>query len=430
MSALRTDELVQLARQRGLRLPAPLERQFQNYYFDNYLWINRIGLFVGLVLWSVFGLIDIYAMPESLRTVWVIRFGLGLPVIIGIIVLSFLPVYRRWIRQATALLTLVSGLGILLMIMVAQPVEVGYSYYIFGLMVVLSFLYTVPGPQFIGVLFVSGILLLAQVLIYLGRPGFLQIERTTIETVLVTTFLVTMAIVGIISTYLHELSIRQNFIQRLLIECEQDRSEDLLLNIMPATIAERLKRGDAIADFYPAISILFADIVGFTPLSAGMSPANIVGLLNQVFTRFDELTERFALEKIKTIGDAYMVVSGLPVPRPDHAEVLADLALEMQDSVHELSELIACPLQLRIGLHTGSAVAGVIGWRKFAYDLWGDAVNTASRMESHGLTGKIQVSEEYYKILKGRYCFDDRGEIDIKGKGLMHVYLLQGRLDG
>jgi class 3 adenylate cyclase len=174
---------------------------------------------------------------------------------------------------------------------------------------------------------------------------------------------------------------------------------------------------------------LFADIVDFTPLATRMAPVEVVQFLNQVFSTFDELTEARTLEKIKTVGDAYMVVSGLPIPRSDHAEVMAELALEMQAAIANMVLPNVSSLQVRIGIHTGPVIAGVIGWRKFAYDLWGDTVNTASRMETHGLPGKIQVSKAYYELLKGKYNFEERGEIDVKGKGKMRTFFLTGRLE-
>jgi class 3 adenylate cyclase len=210
---------------------------------------------------------------------------------------------------------------------------------------------------------------------------------------------------------------------------EQRKSDMLLLNILPAAIARRLKASPAaIADGFPAVSVLFADIVGFTTLSTGMSPHSVVTFLNEIFTRFDELTSRHRLEKIKTIGDCYMVASGLPAHREDHAIVLAEMALDMRETVRAYSQESGLPLQMRIGINTGPVVAGVIGKTKYIYDLWGDTVNTASRMESHGLPGTIQITDSTRALIEGRYRIDKRGEIDVKGKGVMTTYWLVGRL--
>jgi adenylate cyclase len=217
---------------------------------------------------------------------------------------------------------------------------------------------------------------------------------------------------------------------------EKEKSEKLLLNILPKAIADQLKEEQKIiASAIQNVTILFADIVGFTPLSARVSPIELVGLLNQMFSRFDELAERHKLEKIKTIGDAYMVVGGLPIPREDHAEAIADMAIEMQEIMSEFNtckifgNIPGCDnFQIRIGINTGPVVAGVIGIKKFSYDLWGNAVNIASRMESSGEPGCIQVTDITYERLKYRYKLQPRGTIKVKGKGYMTTYWLLGKL--
>lgn len=225
-----------------------------------------------------------------------------------------------------------------------------------------------------------------------------------------------------------------------IIQAERQKSERLLLNILPKPIADRLKLGeDIIADSFADVTILFADIVNFTPLSAHLSPKELVVLLNEIFTTFDDLAERHGLEKIKTSGDTYMVVGGLPTPRANHAEAVADMALDMQRYIAQMSSA-ACadqrfkafcpnglPLNIRIGINTGPVIAGVIGTKKFSYDLWGDTVNIASRMESQGLEGHIQVAPATYERLRAKYLFEERGVIQVKGKGEMLTYLLVGK---
>lgn len=209
---------------------------------------------------------------------------------------------------------------------------------------------------------------------------------------------------------------------------EKERSEQLLLNILPAEIAERLKQADASpAEHFEEVTILFADIVGFTNLAAKLEPMQLVDGLNQIFSAFDQLTEKYKLEKIKTIGDAYMVVGGLPVPREDHAFAIAEMALDMQAHMRNLQSILGESLQLRIGINTGPVIAGVIGIKKFIYDLWGDAVNIASRMESQGKPGYIQVTEATYVRLRDRYILEPRGHVPIKGRGEMMTYWLLGR---
>ncbi len=211
-----------------------------------------------------------------------------------------------------------------------------------------------------------------------------------------------------------------------MLNTEHDRAERLLLNVLPEEVANRLKSGQAtIADSYTEVTVLFADIVGFTSLSARVPPEQLVTMLNQVFSAFDQLAEKYGLEKIKTIGDAYMVVSGLNGPHPNRPEAAASMAIEMMGALRELSAELGTVLQVRIGMDTGPVVAGVIGTKKFIYDLWGDTVNTASRMESQGIPGRIQVTERFYECLHDEFQFEKRGVINVKGKGDMTVYLLE-----
>lgn len=211
---------------------------------------------------------------------------------------------------------------------------------------------------------------------------------------------------------------------------EKQTSERLLLNVLPGPIADRLKTGESlIVDRFDAVSVLFADIVGFTTFAQGTSPEELVTMLNELFSSFDKLAEQHGLEKIKTIGDAYMVVAGIPSPIADHATAIAHMALDMIASLETYSKKHDKSLTIRVGIHTGSVVAGVIGTKKFIYDLWGDTVNTASRMESSGVPGKIQVTEATYQLLKDQFDFEPRGPIEVKGKGTMNTYLLLKQRD-
>jgi adenylate cyclase len=216
-----------------------------------------------------------------------------------------------------------------------------------------------------------------------------------------------------------------------LLQAEQVKSEKLLLNILPPEIARVLKdENRIIADHIDQVSILFADVVNFTPMSESMAPIELVSLLDEVFSRFDILVEKYHLEKIKTIGDCYMVAAGVPLARPDHAHVLARLALDIQDYVNR-NEIRGRRLQFRIGINSGPVVAGVIGRQKFSYDLWGDTVNTASRMESHGASGIIQITRETYELIRDEFVCEPHGRINIKGKGEMDVwYVLRPVIPG
>lgn len=228
-----------------------------------------------------------------------------------------------------------------------------------------------------------------------------------------------------LSVFFHDITERKA--TEAALKIEKEKAENLLLNILPKPIAEQLKQGSGvIAQGYDSVTILFADLVNFTELANRTHPKGLVLMLNKIFSQFDRLTLAKGLEKIKTIGDAYMVAGGLPEPRPDHAEAIADLALAMQATMTKFNQEHLTDLQLRIGINTGPVVAGVIGMNKFIYDLWGDAVNTASRMESHGLPGKIQISASTLALLSEEYIVAERGLIEVKGKGTMKTYWLLG----
>ncbi|MEZ4770386.1 MAG: adenylate/guanylate cyclase domain-containing protein [Caldilineales bacterium] len=212
---------------------------------------------------------------------------------------------------------------------------------------------------------------------------------------------------------------------------EREKANVLLLNVLPKEIAPRLKADhQTIADHYDSASVLFADIVGSTPLFAELEPAEAVDWLNEVFSMFDRLAEKYGVEKIRTIGDNYMVASGVPVSRPDHAQAIAQLALDMIDGLRQLPARNGRRMEFRVGINSGPMVAGVIGKTKFHYDLWGDTVNVASRMESHGEVGRIQLTEATYQYLKDEFVCTPRGEISVKGRGAMKTWFLVGRKRG
>lgn len=211
----------------------------------------------------------------------------------------------------------------------------------------------------------------------------------------------------------------------------RDKAEKLLLNILPQSVAERLKSGErSVVNAIPEATIFFSDLVGFTPLAASLSPGDLVRFLNEVFSEMDRLAAQHGLEKIKTIGDAYMLAGGVPDPRPDHAQAVADFALDLAERLPNIASAGGIPVRLRIGIHSGPVVAGVIGENKFAYDLWGDTVNTASRLESSGIEGRIHISAETRELLGDAYSTEPRGLIEIKGKQAMETYLLTGKNPG
>jgi len=227
---------------------------------------------------------------------------------------------------------------------------------------------------------------------------------------------------------LDKLRMAQLQAEKELVELEKEKSERLLLNILPGAIAGRLKGGEkAIANGHAVVSVMFADLCGFTALSRKTTPADLVSMLNSIFTAFDLIVEKYGVEKIKTIGDCYMLVGGLPTNRDDHAEAVADAAMEMVTALEKINAANATDLQMRVGIHTGPVVAGVIGKIKFTYDLWGDTVNVASRMESSGMPGRIHVSQQTAQALHGKFTLENRGFVECKGLGQVQTYFVNGR---
>jgi adenylate cyclase len=268
-------------------------------------------------------------------------------------------------------------------------------------------------------------------LVLLVLSGFLQpyvrLSNHLSQGLVLAFFVLNIAAVCSIAFVLLYYFVDQKELAYRLLRVEQDRSESLLLNILPQEIAARLKDGErVIADHHPAVSILFADLVGFTPLTNVLSPNEMVELLNNIYSNFDSLIEKYGVEKIRTIGDNYMIASGLPQPRADHAHALAHLALDMKDNIAGLSPVGDQRLAFRIGINSGPVIAGVIGRKKFSYDVWGDTVNTASRMESQGIPGKIQITQATYELLKNDFTCQPHGSVLVKGKSEMETWFLEG----
>jgi guanylate cyclase len=259
--------------------------------------------------------------------------------------------------------------------------------------------------------------------VYLGPiPPLLPTWFTTMMLAL------NISIGGTVVFTLLALFARQRHDALVELRSEQEKAENLLLNILPASIANRLKdQAQPIADQFAAASILFADVVDFTPFSENLPASEVVGVLDRLFSQFDALAERHQLEKIKTIGDAYMVAAGIPKPRPDHAQALASMALDMLDVMTTSPDIAPLGLELRVGINSGPVVAGVIGRKRFLYDLWGDAVNTASRMESQGTPGHIQITQSTYELISDEFVCEARGTVSVKGKGEMETWYLLGR---
>jgi class 3 adenylate cyclase len=255
-----------------------------------------------------------------------------------------------------------------------------------------------------------------------------------VSTLAADTYLVALAVIGTAGAYALERFARVLFLRERQLDRERERGDRLLRNILPEPIIDRLKTGDPriatgqIADRYSDVTVLFADLVGFTEQAASTDPGQVVTALDDVFSRFDQLADRFGLEKIKTIGDAYMAAAGVPDPRPDHVAAAAEMALAGRECVSGLRWPNGAPVGLRIGIACGPVMAGVIGRRKFAYDIWGDTVNTASRLESSAVPGSIQVSEAVYERLSACYLFSEPYVVQLKGKGPTRARFLRERL--
>lgn len=267
----------------------------------------------------------------------------------------------------------------------------------------------------------SALLYLALELSFYLYESLIVLSPIIVKAIYMMTYLSAMLAVVMFAVYMY----LENQRNENKLEAERERSETLLLNILPQEIATRLKNGEApIADNYDDVSILFADLVGFTPLSAGLTAKQLFELLSEVFGHFDSVVEKHGVEKLRTVGDGYLVVSGLPLPCADHAQLIASAALEMLEFKSSLSSELVQGLELRIGINSGPVIAGVIGQKKFQFDLWGDTVNTASRMESHGLPGKVQISKATYELIKDDFKCEHRGAIEVKGKDSMETWFL------
>ena len=395
-----------------------LETEFRAEYARSSIRAARATTILVIALYVGYLVLDMRS--GTVGEVWPLRLAVVTVLAVNL-ALTWHPVFERIHSEVLALGGLAAALGMLaMMVTVGNRMEVPF-YPGIGLAVVGTFtLFRIRFP----VALAATLVMLAAYAAVLSR-GVHAYDSPSIAAL----FLATCMLIGGFACWNLERYARDGFLARLGLERERERCERLLLNVLPAPIAERLKTDPApIADRFPEASVLFADLVGFTELSAGMAPEDLVTLLNDLFTAFDQVAERHGLEKIKTIGDAYMAVCGVPLPRADHLERIADAAVEMLAVAAARASGAARPVALRVGIDTGPVVAGVIGERKFIYDLWGDPVTMASRMESHGVAGAIQVTARAGERLRARYALTARGAIEVKGRGRMETYLLGERL--
>jgi len=408
--------------------PASIEKSFQDNYKIITVSTSRIAFILAIILYAAFGVLDAIAMPLSKNLIWVIRYAIVCPIIGFVILATYLPVFVKRLQLVMFLAAIIMGLGIIAMIYISHETELGYWYYMTGLLLVIMWNYGLTRLLFWYAVIVNIIIVAADVIVDIFLKQALTSAQGIKVFVIHNFFLFGASIIGMFTGYALEAHARKEYLQQQAIKAEREKSERLLLNILPEKVATALKeKEEVIADEFKKTSVLFADIVNFTPLSASLQPKTVVELLNTLFSHFDTLADKYGVEKIKTVGDCYMVASGVPTPCPDHAHVLAFLALEMLNYVKGHKFLDGLCLDLRIGINSGSLVAGIIGQRKFAYDLWGDTVTTASRMESQGVEGKIQISRATFELIEKDFVCEFAGKIPIKGKGEMEVWYLLGK---
>ncbi|MBX3224868.1 MAG: hypothetical protein KF795_30410 [Labilithrix sp.] len=407
-----------------------LERAFQKENFE--LAVRRYVRFsvtLAFVAFWAYGVHDWLVIPDVHLRAWAIRYGISGP--LGALIIAFVFRNRTWERHQPAMLAF--GLTVNTVVLWIASISPPAGFFIYTGFAVI---FVTLGPFLARMNVKTQLVYTALTLVLYNVFDALLAHAEPMYRLSLNLTLFTLGAIGALAARQLELQARVAFVQRQVIreqmaalDAERHRSESLLLNVLPRRIAERLKNepDTTIADRFESATVLFSDIVGFTELSARLVPDEIVRRLDEVFSRFDGIADLLELEKIKTIGDAYMVAGGVPARRSDHAAAVCEMALRMRDELAALAERMDEPVAVRIGIHTGPVVAGVIGKKKFIYDVWGDTVNTASRMESHGVPGAIQVSAATYEATRDAFEYETRGAISVKGKGEMTTYFLVGR---
>lgn len=423
-----------LPRAGGWRLRCPnlaLEADYRRWRAERAVPFTRVAMVASILGWIAFAVASVQVGPHLSRLVLPAALLLIAPTLAAVLVIAQFSELRAWVLPASAAANLFGGLTTVFILDRAGQAVGGAGYTDVGTAAIVLFVYygctIIRLPPATAAVAITPYVLMQQAFIldsFTGDPA----RRIAFSVVL------WVAVVsGLLLSWVLERVSRDTFRQERVIESQQrvieqerERSERLLLGILPGPIAERLKtEPGTIAEAHDHVTVLFADVVGFTALASRITATELVALLNEVFSRFDRLVAEHGVEKIKTIGDAYMAVAGVPEPRADHARAMADLALAMRAAVRTLASETRHALDFRIGLHTGPVIAGVIGTSKFAYDLWGDTVNMAARMESHGVPGEIQVTEELARLLRPHgYGLRARGPVEVKGRGAIPTWFL------
>jgi class 3 adenylate cyclase len=403
-----------------------LECRFRTRFANHNITNVRVGHVLGVAMWLTWGLMVRNYLGGDRNLDQVVRYAVLIPLTIIGFALTFLPSYPRfwkWPVMGALLITSLTWTGYVSEIR-NMPADYGYV----GLILIQTFAFSIVRLPFVLVALFDVITIPAYFAFAFGSG-----DLGGLQTLLAIFYLGSFSLLGLITSYVLEWKIRHLFLTERELDVERARADTLLLNILPQAIIDRLKRRSAqgrtegLADALDDVTVLFVDAVGFTVQTGKTQPGELVKALDELFCRFDELADRYGLEKIKTIGDAYMAVAGVPTQRPDHADVAAQMAMAILDEVTESRWPSGDPVVVRVGMASGPAVAGVIGQRKFAYDLWGDTVNLASRLESHAKPGHILASESVVSHLQGRFEFGPPMELDLKGKGpTVARFLLQG----
>ena len=404
-----------------------LERKYIHENDASHLVFYRAGLVLAYMAWLSGIFWSYFIIPQYFNQVLLIAFVLIFPLFTVVLRITYFKPLPAYFQKLIAFANFLPVIGF---IYIFTYLFQDYQLLALSIALLIMWAHFVIKLRFkIAILVTFSYTLLGQIIV-LVEANYSLSDLMSISM----GFWLGMLVIGL-AGYYHEIDLRNSFIQGLLLDeqkqqiiREQEKSEKLLLNILPEKIAARLKNNtDTIAERFEAVTVLFADIANFTKISADMKPREVVSFLNELFVKFDRLTEKYGLEKIKTIGDAYMVVAGIPEPYEDHAERMLNFSLEVIQATKEYNKTCDWDLNIRIGINSGPAVAGIIGEKKFQYDIWGDTVNTASRMESYGLNGKILVSENTYHLMKAKFDFEAPSFINVKGKGQLSTYFLKGK---
>ena len=401
-----------------------LESAFRADQFRHNLGNIRFSFLAGIALWVSWGLLlnpQMLALSDQ-RIDVLMRWGVFIPLLVVGLALTFTPFFARlweWTAVAIAVATLLVWVYYVSRVQ-TLPLEYGYV----GVILITAFSYTLLRLRFAFVVLIT-VVGIAAYLPYALTASYI----VPVSLVLATLYLVSFGILGGLAAYRMERFTRQLFLRERQLDQERARSDGLLLNILPQAIVEQLKTSPSgrIAQAFDQVSVIFADAVGSTEQAARCTPEEFADALDELFRAFDAIADRYRLEKVKTIGDAYMAVAGAPVPIADHADAAVAMALDILAEAGEIRWPSGDPIEVRVGVASGPAVAGVIGVRKFAYDLWGDTVNLASRLEEYGEPGRVLVSDSTARQLTDRYDFAPAEILDVKGKGPTPVRVLRGR---